>query len=160
MDSTRPLTLSRRVILFATATALASGPAAAQQAYAAEVYRDPHCGCCLAWVEHLRASGAFAVQVTETNDMAGVKQRLGVPQALASCHTMSVAGFAIEGHVPARDIIRLIEQRPAGVSGLAVPGMPAGSPGMERSDGRRDAFEVIAFGDGGTTRVFARYAAS
>lgn len=152
-------TLARRHVLIAGVGLIVPGVASAQRAFNAQVFRDPHCGCCLAWVEHARESGRFRVTVTESNDMNGVKQRLGVPLELASCHTMSVAGFAIEGHTPASDIIRLLEERPAGVRGLAVPGMPMGSPGMDRADGRRDAYNVMAFGTEATPRVFARYAA-
>lgn len=90
--------------------------------------------------------------------MPSLKRRLGVPDDLASCHTAEVEGYVVEGHVPAEDIVRLIEQRPAGVRGLAVPGMPIGSPGMEQG-GRRDAFEVIAFRANGSREVFARYEA-
>lgn len=93
----------------------------------------------------------------ETN-MPALKRRLGVSDDLASCHTAEVEGYVIEGHVPAEDIVRLIEQRPAGVKGLAVPGMPIGSPGMEQV-GRRDAFDVIAFRANGSRDVFSHYAA-
>jgi len=90
--------------------------------------------------------------------MGALKRRLGVPDDLASCHTAEVEGFVIEGHVPLREIVRLIEERPADVRGLAVAGMPAGSPGMEMPDGRRDAFDVVAFG--AVRSVFASYPAS
>ena len=118
------------------------------------VYHDAACGCCGAWVEHLRSSGAFEPAVRVQRDMGAVKTFLGVPPALGSCHTAQVAGYLIKGHVPAKDIIRLIQTRPAGVAGLAVPGMPAGSPGME-VPGRFDPFNVLAFKRGGQTSVFA-----
>ena len=88
-----------------------------------------------------------------------IKQRLGVPLELASCHTTSISGFVIEGHTPVADIVRLLDERPRGVRGLAVPGMPMGSPGMDRADGRREAYNVMAFGTEGAPRVFTRYAA-
>ena len=118
------------------------------------VHKTPWCGCCNDWVEHLRADG-FAVIVHEHEDLSPVRSRLDVPLALGSCHTAEVDGYAIEGHVPAADIRRLLEQRPAGVRGLAVPGMPVGSPGMEMGD-RKDPYDVVAFGDGGH-EVFTEY---
>lgn len=123
------------------------------------VRRDAGCGCCLAWVEVMRRSGRFNISVTNEADMNAVKEGLGVPADLASCHTATVADFAIEGHVPLDDIVRLIEMRPAGVRGIAVPGMPIGSPGMEQSGMGRQAFEVIAFLGDGDRLVFARYPA-
>lgn len=120
------------------------------------VYKDANCGCCTAWIERLRADGRFVVKAVDTPDLAAIKRRLGVPDTLASCHTGVVAGLVIEGHVPPADIARLLAARPAGVRGIAVPGMPAGSPGMEMPDGDREAFEVIAFGPKGRS-VFARH---
>lgn len=137
---------------------LAPGAMAQASRQALHVSRDAGCGCCMAWAETMRRSGRFDVTVTNEADMAGVKQRLGVPLDLASCHSATVAGFAIEGHVPLEDVLRLIEERPAGVRGIAVPGMPIGSPGMENGAGR-EAFEVIAFSGDGDRHVFARYPA-
>ena len=94
------------------------------------VHRDPSCGCCGAWAEHLRRAG-FPVKIVETGDINAIKQRLGVPADLISCHTAEVGGYAVEGHVPAGAIRRLLAERPQ-AAGLAVPGMPIGSPGMER----------------------------
>lgn len=116
------------------------------------VHRDPSCGCCGAWVEHLKRAG-FPVKIAETRGLDAVKQRLGVPADLVSCHTAEVAGYIVEGHVPAGAIQRLLAQKPQ-ATGLAVPGMPIGSPGME--GGAPDAYEVILFGQQGR-RVFARY---
>ncbi len=140
---------------------LFASPGCAQeaQAFDLEVSRDVGCGCCAVWTEQMAATGRFRTTLVNAPDMAALKQALGVPADLASCHTATVEGFVIEGHVPARDIERLLQQRPAGVRGLAVAGMPLGSPGMETPNGARDAFDVIAFGDG-ERRVFARYAAS
>lgn len=122
------------------------------------VHKDPNCGCCTAWAERMRADGRFAPTLVDDGDMAAVKARLRVPPELASCHTTEVSGYVIEGHVPAGDVARLLAEKPAGVIGLAVPGMPAGSPGMEMPDGRRDPYEVFAFGADGRASVFARHA--
>jgi hypothetical protein len=116
------------------------------------IHRDPGCGCCGAWIEHLRHAG-FATTVVETRDLDAVKRRLGVPAELASCHTAEVQGYAVEGHVPAAAIRRLLAERPPAV-GLAVPGMPIGSPGME--GGTPETYEVVLFGPQGR-RTFARY---
>lgn len=116
------------------------------------VFRDPTCGCCHLWVEHLIRHG-FSVTVRDAASMAAVKARLGVPRALASCHTAEIGGYVIEGHVPAAAIQRLLAERPPG-RGLAVPGMPIGSPGME--GGEPETYDVILFGDG-LTSSFGRY---
>lgn len=118
------------------------------------VYRDPECGCCKAWAEIARTAG-YAVTVENRADMAAVKARYGVPADLASCHTAIVAGYAIEGHVPMPHIARLLRERPDAVKGLAVPGMPRGSPGMEMPDGSKDDFEVMAFDAEGRATVFS-----
>jgi len=106
------------------------------------VHKDPDCGCCAGWVRHLEDAG-FAVTVEETTDLQPVKKRLGVPADLAACHTAEVDGYVLEGHVPAGAVRRLLEKRPAAI-GLAVPGMPAGSPGMESGVPQR--YDVILFG--------------
>lgn len=130
--------------------------ASAPGTQAMTVYRDPSCGCCSSWASAARQAG-FNATVVDSDDMPGVKRRLGVPEALASCHTTTVGGYAIEGHVPLTDVQRLLAQRAAGIKGLAVPGMPAGSPGMEMPDGRTEPYEVLAFDASGATRVFARH---
>jgi hypothetical protein len=119
------------------------------------VYKDPSCGCCTKWVEHLQAAGLKPV-VHDRSDMDSLKDGLGVPASLRSCHTAVAGKYVVEGHVPAADVTRLLAAKPAGVIGIAVPGMPAGSPGMEMS-GRRDAYEVVAFSANGKTSVFARH---
>ncbi len=124
----------------------------AAEAPSIEVYRDPNCGCCSAWVEHLQANG-FTVNEHIEQDMSAVKQRLGVPPRLASCHTGVINGQFVEGHVPARDVLGL-KQRPE-LAGLAVPGMPHGSPGMET--GRQDSYEVIGLDRQGKESVVQRY---
>jgi hypothetical protein len=116
------------------------------------IHRDPNCGCCGAWVEHLRRAG-FPVRIAETGNLNILKQRLGVPADLMSCHTAEVAGFVIEGHVPAGAVRRLLAESLPAV-GLAVPGMPAGSPGME--GGSPEIYNVVLFGPEGR-RIFARY---
>lgn len=118
------------------------------------VFKDPNCGCCKSWVEHLRKHG-FEVVVRDTSDVGGAKRAGRVPEQLHSCHTAFVNGYVIEGHVPASDIQRLLNEKPK-VAGLAVPGMPVGSPGMEMG-GRAERYDVIAFNRDGTTRIFARH---
>jgi len=117
------------------------------------VHRDPSCGCCGEWAE-LAAAAGYEVALVDVQNMAALKRRLGVPEALASCHTAEIAGFALEGHVPFQHVRRLLSERPAGIRGLAVPGMPVGSPGMEVPDGTREPFRVIAFDTAGRTSVF------
>jgi hypothetical protein len=121
------------------------------------VTKDPSCGCCRAWAEHVRAAG-FPIEVVESASVARLKARLGVPQDLAGCHTAEVGGYVVEGHVPAAAIRRLLEERPAAI-GLAVPGMPVGSPGMEVEGSPPETYEVVLFGPSGRRR-FARYRAA
>ncbi|WP_095511899.1 DUF411 domain-containing protein [Rubrivirga marina] len=116
------------------------------------VYKSPTCGCCSMWVEHLEASG-FEVESVDRTDMGAVKDSLGVPSHLSSCHTAVVGDYVVEGHVPAEHVARMLEEQPAG-RGLAVPGMPIGSPGMEQGD-RRDPYDVIVFDEAGDGAVFA-----
>jgi hypothetical protein len=117
------------------------------------VTRDPSCGCCGGWVDYLRQAG-FTVEVVERPDLAPLKRRLGVPNELASCHTAEIGGYVIEGHVPEQAIRRLLAERPL-AKGIAVPGMPASSPGMD-VPGAGDAYDVILFGPAGRKR-FARF---
>lgn len=116
------------------------------------VHKDPNCGCCQKWVDHLRVNG-FDVVSDHRSNVDSVKKALGVPTALAACHTAKVGGYVIEGHVPADLVKRLLRERPK-IVGLAVPGMPAGSPGMEV--GHKEPYEIIAFRKNGATSVFAR----
>ncbi len=117
------------------------------------VYKNPSCGCCGKWVKHLRDNG-FSVEVHDASNSDAVRNKLGVPAALGSCHTATVNGYVIEGHVPARDIQRLLAEKPH-VSGLAVPGMPEGSPGMEGP--HPVAYNVMAFSAAGSPQVFAAH---
>jgi hypothetical protein len=146
--------LSRRTMLSTLLGAVAAPVAFAQSAQKIDVFKSPTCGCCEKWVAHLRASG-LAPTATNVDDMAAVKARHHVPSALESCHTAVVGGYVIEGHVPAADIRRLLKERPA-IAGLAVPGMPSGSPGMESPNPR--SYDVLAFDKQGKTRVFATHA--
>ena len=147
--------LSRRGLLTGMAGMLLSPPALAATALPAIlVHRDPSCGCCGGWIDHLRQAG-FPVEVMETADLQPVRTRLGVPDALAACHTGEVAGYVIEGHVPAAAIKRLLAELPA-AKGLAVPGMPIGSPGMEVAGFEPATFDVILFAPSGQT-VFGKY---
>jgi hypothetical protein len=118
------------------------------------MYRDPGCGCCEEWLDHVREELGYEVTVRE-REAAGVSTAAGMPREMTSCHTLEIEGYAIEGHVPAREIARLLRERPEGVEGLAVPGMPIGSPGMEMGD-RVQPYQVIAFGKAGT-QVYASY---
>jgi hypothetical protein len=117
------------------------------------VYKDPSCGCCKSWIEHLIKHG-YRVDAKDTPGMTEVKQTLGVPTGLAACHTAIVNGYLIEGHVPAADIDRLLNQKPK-IAGLAVPGMPMGSPGME--GGKAQHYQVLTFDKAGKTTVFASH---
>ncbi len=129
---------------------------AAAEPLAVEVWKDPSCGCCKDWVAHMQDNG-FAVTVHESGNNA-VRSRLGLPQKLGSCHTALVGGYLIEGHVPAGDVRKLLAQKPKAL-GLAVPGMPVGSPGMDGAvyGGRRDPYDVLLVARDGNTRVFSSY---
>lgn len=142
----------RSAVLALAAAALAPRHARALERPRVTVHKDPNCGCCGAWIEHLERAG-FPVTRVDTGRLNAVKARLGVPADLHSCHTAEVAGFIVEGHVPATAIDRLLAERPA-ARGLAVPGMPAGSPGME--GGEPETYDVLLFGPQGRRR-FARF---
>lgn len=120
------------------------------------VYKDPTCGCCAKWVEHLEQNG-FATKTIEVANVDEVKDKNRVPKQARSCHTGLVGGYTIEGHVPAADIQRLLKERPRGVIGLAVPGMPIGSPGMEVKGAKAQAYDVIAFDKEGRASTFASH---
>ncbi|MDO8386832.1 MAG: DUF411 domain-containing protein [Polaromonas sp.] len=121
-----------------------------------EVWKDPNCGCCKDWVIHMEANG-FDVKVHDSGNSA-TRKRLGVPDKLGSCHTALVGGYAIEGHVPAREVHRLLKERPAAL-GLSVPGMPVGSPGMDGPEygTRKDPYDVVLVSRNGRTRVYQSY---
>lgn len=148
------LKLHRRAVLFGFAAAVAAQPMALASPPKITVTKDPNCGCCTAWATHLRENG-FAVELVDNPQINRIKAKLGVPSALASCHTAEIEGYVIEGHVPADAIHRLLRDRPK-LTGLAVPGMPIGSPGMEIEGTPAETYSVIAFGPSGRS-VFARY---
>src|SRR5690606_20339969 len=119
------------------------------------VYKDPNCGCCTGWVEHLKAAG-FTTQIVEATDRSELQSRLGLTPEMASCHTGQVEHYLIEGHVPAADVQRLLKERPD-ARGLVVPGMPTGSPGMEMPDGLSEPYDVLLIKADGTMSVFAHH---
>lgn len=119
-----------------------------------QVFKSPTCGCCGSWVEHMRAAG-FAVKVTEVDDTTAARKRLGLPERYGSCHTATVGGYVLEGHVPAADVKRLLASKPKAI-GLAVPGMPPSAPGMDVA-GRKDPYQVLLVDASGQSRVFASY---
>jgi hypothetical protein len=153
-DMTKNVTGVRSTLLGPLLVVLASCSNVAQAA-TYTMFRDPGCGCCLQWADHVEHGMEAVVKPVDRTDMAKVKTENGVPQELWGCHTMVVEGYVIEGHVPAEAIAKLLRERPARISGLAVPGMPMGSPGME-ADGRAQPYQVIAFGPAGQ-EVFASY---
>jgi len=156
MRSTLPI--SRRALLAGFAASgliITSRPSLATETLPKMVVtKDPNCGCCTGWVKHVQAAG-FNVEVIESAEVNRLKVRLGVPEALASCHTAEIGGYVIEGHVPPAAIKRLLAEKPDG-KGLAVPGMPVGSPGMEVEGVEPDTYEVVLFGPSGQ-RTYARY---
>lgn len=153
-DQTLPLPADRRSVLrmgLATAV-LPIGMASGAQAVRVEVWMDLSCGCCEGWIRHMRAAG-FEATVHEVADLQAIKAASGVPDALQSCHTATVNGYVIEGHVPAADVRRLLAERPR-AKGLAAPGMPPSSPGMDMPG---TPYEVILFGATGGDRSWARH---
>ncbi len=145
----RVTTLTGLVLIGRNVSAQVAQPPAARSM---TVYKDPGCGCCSDWIEHVKKAG-FSVAVRDSRDMDSVKASLGVPTALASCHTARIGSYVIEGHVPADLIVRLLKEQPA-ARGLAVPGMPVGSPGMEIGS-RKDPYNVLLFDKAGKTRIYA-----
>ncbi|MFP5381614.1 MAG: DUF411 domain-containing protein [Gammaproteobacteria bacterium] len=118
------------------------------------MYKDPNCGCCGKWAEHMRTHG-FKVREVATTEMGVVKREARVPQALGSCHTAKVGGYVVEGHVPAADVKRMLTDKPA-IAGISAPGMPQGSPGME-GPYPADRYDVVSFDGEGKTAVYARH---
>jgi hypothetical protein len=154
-----PTAPRRREAVLALFSALAV-PAFAQSPPAAEihVYKSPTCGCCNDWIKHLKANG-FWVKSTDVPDSRHYRARFGMPHKLGSCHTALVAGYVIEGHVPAQEISRVLRERPKAL-GLSVPGMPVGSPGMDGPEykGHVDPYDVLLVQPDGRASVFASYA--
>lgn len=150
--------LSRRALV-ASGLAFTSAAIVAPKARAAEVgslvvWKDRSCGCCAAWIEHVRAAG-FTATAVDTDDLAAIKTRLGVPAKLAACHTAQIGGYLVEGHVPASAVLRLLVEKPLAL-GIAVPGMPIGSPGMESPALKPERYDVVLFGQG-LERAFMRF---
>jgi hypothetical protein len=145
----------RWLVLFAGAAALSATPftAVASGRARVDVWKSPTCGCCSDWVAHMRDAG-FELHVHDTGNVAA-RSRLGMPARFGSCHTATVAGYVLEGHVPASDVRRLLRERPDAL-GLAVPGMPVGSPGMDGPEygGRRDPYDTVLVARDGSPRVF------
>ncbi len=147
----------RHILL--TLTLLLAAPYALAESTAApssevHVYKSPYCGCCGNWVEYMRKQG-FTVTVEEKEDMSPIKQSLNVPDEMQSCHTSTIGGYVIEGHVPAEDIRRLLKEKPDAI-GLAAPGMPQTSPGMDVA-GSTEAYDVLLFKADGSTQIFAHH---
>lgn len=140
--------LAAALALAMPAVAMAAGPIA--------MHRDPSCGCCEKWAAQVKAQFGRQVRIIDDAQRGAFAKRAGVPADLASCHTAIIDGMAFEGHVPVADMKRVLAERPKGVTGLAVAGMPMGSPGMEMAGMKAQAFDVIAFGPGGR-RVFAHH---
>jgi len=152
MKRLRNFRLLRQLVLLTMAAAPVV--ASAVEMHRLHVYKTLSCGCCALWVDHAKASG-FSVEVHDVRDVMPFRERFGVPDAAMSCHTAAIAGYVIEGHVPAADVKRLLRERP-GATGIAVPGMVQGSPGMEQGKAP-ERYDVVLFGDGRVQRVFARH---
>ena len=149
--------LTRRAVLVMAAISAFAGPVLAAAARTrVTVWKTPNCGCCKDWVKHLETNG-FDVVTHDVKETASKRQALGLAEKYGSCHTATVNGYVLEGHVPARDIQRLLRDKPSAI-GLAVPGMPVGSPGMEMGTGA-DAFDVVLVLKDGSSRIFQSYAA-
>ena len=150
------MTDRRGFLLSTTAAAFILPGCAEAQARDITVYKTPWCGCCQGWVTHLRRAG-FRPTVVLVEDLKPIRDRYGISFERSSCHTGVVGGYAIEGHVPPADVIRLLREKPR-AKALLVPGMPFGSPGMESPTGEREPYDVLLLLPDGSTRVFARHA--
>jgi hypothetical protein len=136
---------------------LAAGSTAGQQKpkpIPIAVYKSPSCGCCAKWVEYMKARG-FEPTVQDVENIGALKLKLGVRSEFSSCHTAEVGGYVVEGHVPVEAVQRMLKERPK-IAGIAVPNMPAGSPGMEVPDGRKDPYNILAFTSDGKTTIYER----
>lgn len=147
-------------VVLSQAAGNAQRPKSAQPKPAAKplmlaVYKTPTCGCCSKWVDHMKQNG-FTVQVTDLNDLSAIKSKHGVPSKVQSCHTGVINGYVVEGHVPASDVKRMLKELPA-ISGIAVPGMPQGSPGMEAPGAVQPPYDVVTFDRRGETRLYAKH---
>ena len=151
------LNLTRRSMMLSLVVLNSASIAVAASPITVQVWKDPNCGCCKDWIAHLEKNN-FATKVMDQGNNA-VRARLGMPQKVASCHTALIEGYVIEGHVPAGDIKRLLKEKPQAL-GLAVPGMPIGSPGMDGPayGGKHDAYQVLLIQKDGSSKVFHSYA--
>lgn len=158
IDHRRATRLDRRSVFLSIPVALVAAGCvqSADRARQLTVYKTPWCGCCTSWVTHMQRAG-FTADVIELEDLTSVRNRHGIRFEQSSCHTGVIGGYALEGHVPAADVARLLREKPVGKA-LLVPGMPTGSPGMEVPTGEREPYEVLLLLDDGSTRVFARHA--
>ena len=156
MNSPAPLIARRQLLVALALSSVVPAWAQPPAKVLVEIWKDPSCGCCKDWISHLQANG-FATKVNETGNDA-MRAKLGIPPKLGSCHTALVGGYAVEGHVPAADIRRLLKERPQAV-GLTVPGMPVGAPGMDGPayGNRRDPYQVLLVPKSGEPRVYATY---
>ena len=152
----RSLLLTAPALLAAATLPAWAAQPSAQALPVLQVWKDPNCGCCKDWISYLQRDG-FQVQVFETGNTA-VRQRLGLPQKYASCHTALIGGYVVEGHVNTREIRRLLAEKPKAI-GLSVPGMPIGSPGMDGPEygGRKDPYDVVLVLPDGSGRVYQSY---
>ncbi len=140
-------------VLLAVLSVGTAGISYAQTAGTVDMYKSPYCGCCGKWAEHMSKAG-FTVKAHEVEDVPAVRKKLGMPDKLGSCHTAKVGNYLLEGHVPADDVKRLLKEKPKAL-GLAVPGMPAGSPGMDVPNS--PPYDALLVQKDGTTRVFAKH---
>ncbi len=140
-------------VLLAVLSVGTAGISYAQTAGTVDMYKSPYCGCCGKWAEHMTKAG-FTVKAHEVEDVPAVRKKLGMPDKLGSCHTAKVGNYLLEGHVPAEDVKRLLKEKPTAL-GLAVPGMPAGSPGMDVPNS--PPYDALLVQKDGTTRVFAKH---
>ena len=146
--------MTPKLPILLTLLALGSGGALAQQAQQTiDIYKSPYCGCCGKWAEHVTKAG-FTVKTHEVDDVPGTRKKLGMPDKLGSCHTAKIGNYLLEGHVPVEDIKRLLKEKPKAI-GLAVPGMPPGSPGMDVP--KSPPYETLLVQNDGNTRVFAKH---
>ncbi len=134
-------------------SALASASALAQSLPKLEVYKSPHCGCCGKWIDHMKSNG-FKVEIHDVEDVPGNRKKLGMPEKFASCHTAKIGAYLVEGHVPAADVKQMLKEKPKAL-GIAVPSMPAGSPGMDIPNS--PPYETLLVQSDGSSKVFAKH---
>ena len=151
----KPIVIFLVAIAVVMSLTTATSAATASVPLEVTVYRDPFCSCCEGWIDYLTNQG-FQPTSVKTSTIDTLKQQYGVPDDLASCHTAIIDGYVVEGHVPSDDIKRLLAQKPSNIRGIAVPGMPVGTPGMEMGD-KKDSYAVVSFDKKGQTKVFKQY---